>query len=173
MKSGILHIDPKLLLPYREFDRVSNPAPKIAFFQMYNVDDCVDYFRDKEMTELELTIYDGTACLTDGNHRLAAALILGLQSVPVRVNFVDCNRELVSTFYRRTRKKFVKIGVELNLSLLFCRLLFVSKIKNDTNEFKKVLCKYDPLNRNDEEEFVGTLQECMFHLSDINFDDSF
>lgn len=97
----------KDLLPYREFDRVSKPTQ--GFFQYYSVNSVINWLLNgNNMPPLELSVYRNTALLTDGNHRLAAANILGYETVPVVVTYYNL-RNLKNTFYEHTIKRFKKI----------------------------------------------------------------
>lgn len=95
------------LLDYREFDRVAKPALCIPFVQSYNVAEVVEWMGTTDnITPLELSIFNNTALLTDGNHRIAAANILGIATVPVIVTYYETIEELSAVFYPHTIERF-------------------------------------------------------------------
>src|SRR4029079_1277931 len=107
MITFITDMSVKELLAYREFDRVAEPAPKIAIFQMYNVDQVTEWVRSHGITKpLELSIFEDKALLTDGNHRVVAADRLNMDMVPVQGTYYDTIQELETTFYQTTIQRF-------------------------------------------------------------------
>lgn len=97
----------KELLAYREFDRVAKPAPKVAFFQAYDVDQVTEWVRSNGITSpLELSVFNSQALLTDGNHRIVAADRLKMGTVPVKVVYYDTIEELRRVFYDHTIERF-------------------------------------------------------------------
>lgn len=101
----------KELLAYREFNRVDKPAPQIPFCQQYTVAEVVGWLQsnDGNIPEpLELSICDDKALLTDGNHRIAAAEIIGIKQVPVKVTYYT-KESLSETFYPHTIERFKTI----------------------------------------------------------------
>jgi len=97
------------LLNYREFDRVAKPAPMIPFIQTYTVDQVTEWVKENGISDskpLELSIFNNTALLTDGNHRIVAANRLKLKQVPVMVTYYETKEELEKMFYPQTVNRF-------------------------------------------------------------------
>lgn len=97
------------LMDYREFDREAKPAPLIPFVQTYNVDEVTNYFTANEMSELEVSIIGNKALLTDGNHRIVAAMRLKMATVPVAVTYFESEEELKTVFYPQTIARFKEV----------------------------------------------------------------
>lgn len=107
MKILKTNINIEELLPYREFDREANPAPRIPFCQMYNVDEVRGFIEEGGTIEpLELSVFEDKALLTDGNHRIAALKQLGVTIVEVLVTYYDTIEELSTVFYPQTVSRF-------------------------------------------------------------------
>lgn len=101
------------LLPYREFDRVAKPAPRIPFIQTYSVEEVVEWVNKNGISSdnpLKLSIFQNSALLTDGNHRVIAASILKIDIVPVEVTFYDTLEELENTFYQQSIERFKQVA---------------------------------------------------------------
>lgn len=99
------------LLSYREFDRVEKPAPCIPFVQNYTVAEVAEWLKTAEVVEpLELSIFEDKALLTEGNHRIAAANILNIKSMMVKVRFFESKEELENEFYGHTIGRFKTIN---------------------------------------------------------------
>ena len=58
---------------------------------------------------LLLAVYKDKALLTDGNHRIVAASILNIPTVPVDVVFYDTEDELQTAYYPHTIERFKQI----------------------------------------------------------------
>lgn len=98
------------LLPYREFDRVEKPAPKIFFMHSYTVDDIANYIQSGAKIEpIELSICDDKVLVTDGNHRLAAYNKLGIDTIEVSIVYYS-KEELQETFYEHTIQRFKQVA---------------------------------------------------------------
>jgi len=117
----IAAIPVNILWRYREFKRDETPAPRIAFFNMYDVDEVEEYVEANGLEPLELSIIKSKALLTDGNHRIVAARRLGYEEVMVKVTVYMCDGR--DTFYDHTLDRFKEIDDELGawLKNLFIR----------------------------------------------------
>lgn len=99
------------LLPYREFDRVEKPAPKIFFMHSYTVDQVADYISSgAEIEPVELSVCGDKVLLTDGNHRIAAAKKLGMITITVKVVYYDNEKQLNEAFYDHTVQRFKQVA---------------------------------------------------------------
>lgn len=99
------------LLPYREFDRVEKPAPKIFFMHSYTVDQVAEYMQSGvEIEPIELSVCGNKVLVTDGNHRLAAANKLGMSTIKVKVVYYDNERQLNDAFYDHTVQRFKQVA---------------------------------------------------------------
>lgn len=97
------------LLNYREFDREKSPAPMIPFVQSYTVDQVTEWVKENGIPDsnpLELSIYNDSALLTEGNHRIVGANRLKLEIVPVLVTIFETIEELQNMFYPQTINRF-------------------------------------------------------------------
>ncbi len=95
------------LIDYREYDRALNPAPQIPFIKQYTFGEIVIWMSENGVVSpLELSIYGNKALLTDGNHRLAAAALLGIKEVPVTVKFYETEAEFKASFHAQTIARF-------------------------------------------------------------------
>ena len=106
------HMHVEELLQYREFDREARPAPMIPFIQTYTVDQVTEWVKENGISEekpLELSFYQNTALLTDGNHRVVAANRLKLKLVPVMVTIYETMEELEKVFYPQTINRFKEV----------------------------------------------------------------
>lgn len=97
------------LLNYREFDRLANPAPK-TMFSCNDVESVKNWMSSASLiTPLEIAVCGDKALLVDGNHRVAAANILNIESLPVIVTYYN-SVELNATFYTHTIERFKTIN---------------------------------------------------------------
>lgn len=107
-----------ILLAYREFDRVKRPAPRIPFVQYNTVDSLTEKVASEGITEpLELSVFNGTVLLTDGNHRIAAYNCLGVAECPVKVVVYETEEELNKDFYIQTINRMKPVGVSMEVEL--------------------------------------------------------
>jgi hypothetical protein len=104
-----------ILWEYREFKRDEVPAPAIPVIETHTVDEITEYVEYNGMEPLELSIINGRALLTDGNHRIVAARRLGIQQVAVNVTVFFNNG--TDTFYQHTLDRFKVISKDLEMSL--------------------------------------------------------
>ncbi len=107
------HMSVAELLPYREYNRVLNPAPKVPFIQTYDMEEVVAWVSVNGVSEqkpLELSVFEDTALLTDGNHRVAAASILGIATVPVEITYYESKADLEHMFHQHTIDRFKKVA---------------------------------------------------------------
>jgi hypothetical protein len=77
MSSKSTYLPLELLWKYREFKRDEVPAPRVPFYNKYDVDEVTEYVRENGLEPLEFSIVGKKALLTDGNHRIVAAKNLG------------------------------------------------------------------------------------------------
>ena len=108
-KLAVIPID--LLWHYREFKRDEVPAPRVAFINMYTVDEVEEFVEENGLEPLELSIIKSKALLTDGNHRIVAARRLGYKQVMVKVKVYLCDGR--DTFYDHTLQRFREINEDL------------------------------------------------------------
>lgn len=117
-KEVVINLPVALLLTYREFDRVKNPAPRIPFVQYNTVESLINTIAAEGIKEpLELSVYKDTALLTDGNHRLPGYNQLGYSECPVKVVVYETLEDLNEVFYSHTINRMKKIGNSLNVEL--------------------------------------------------------
>ena len=109
----------EMLWDYREFKRDETPSPLIPFIHDHTTDEITEYVSVHGIDPVELSIIQGQALLTDGNHRIVAAKRLGHTTIPVRVTlFLSDGTE---TFYDHTLSKFKKLSeaLESEITKLF------------------------------------------------------
>jgi ParB-like chromosome segregation protein Spo0J len=86
MKSKVIYINPSILIRYREYDRTVEKVPQIWGLYVTDYDKLKESIKINGITNpLELIVYKNKALLSNGNNRLAIALELGMNSVPVIV----------------------------------------------------------------------------------------
>jgi len=104
------------LLYFREFDRIKEPAPKILYYPTYTIEEVVEWVKIHGITTpLEFSVFEDSALLTDGNHRILAASILNIDKVPVRISIFESMDELNTIFFEHTIKKFKKFYHKKNI----------------------------------------------------------
>jgi len=95
------------VLDYREFDRLTEPAPFAPFVNTYSLESVIGWVQENGLKEpLKLSIFESKALVTDGNHRLLAAAILGLKEVEFDITFFESFEELSATFEATTIARF-------------------------------------------------------------------
>lgn len=110
-----------LLLNYREFDRVTTPAPFIPFISSeYNTVDSLTEKIAKEgiQSAVELSVYNGTVLLTEGNHRVSCYSRLDFDVCPVTITFYETSEEFNNTFHAHTVNRMKPIGVSMKVELI-------------------------------------------------------
>ena len=107
MKTEYVTIATSQLMAFREFDRMANPAPCIPFVQQYTLEQVKEWVSVNGIQEpLELSVFEHKVLLTDGNHRLAAASLLNIKEVPVKLVYYDTLEQLEGVFYPHTIARF-------------------------------------------------------------------
>ena len=107
----LVYLPVDLLWEYREFKRDEVPAPKVPFFNMFDVNEVTEHVRVHGLTPVELSVIGEKALLTDGNHRLVAAKRLGYDKIPVYITSYSNEGEEI--FYTHTLDRFKQITVDL------------------------------------------------------------
>lgn len=81
----------QILIKYRECDREADYITyKGNEFLHTDLNKLSESIKTKGFTEpVKLTIQSNKALLTDGNHRLACSLRLGLNNIPVELEYID------------------------------------------------------------------------------------
>jgi len=79
----------KDLIKYREFDRKANPRPSVLGLVKSSYSELTEEIKINGITEpLELWVYRDRALLVEGNHRLAIAIDLGIEDLPVTIKHI-------------------------------------------------------------------------------------
>lgn len=105
----------KVLWEYREFKRDELPAPRIPYIHGHSLDEIIQYVSVNGFEPVELSVVRNLALLTDGNHRIIAALRLGVEHIPVNITvyFGDGS----DAFYDHTLNRFHPITTALEYEL--------------------------------------------------------
>ncbi len=94
------------LIQYREFDRKNNPAPSWFGIQGTDYGKLSAEIKQNGVTEpLELWVHDSKALLVEGNHRLAIAIDLGIEELPVIVKHITGDDRGESEYIERIKSK--------------------------------------------------------------------
>lgn len=110
-----------LLLNYREFDRVAEPAPYIGFpgVEYYTVDSLTEKVKAEGIkSAVELIVYNGKALLVEGNHRVVTYSRLSYSECPVTITYYNSEEDLKNAFYSHTIARMKKMGASMKAELL-------------------------------------------------------
>ena len=111
----IVKIPIRVLMKYREFDRIKKPAPNLGFLHSNTVYEVKEWLeKGNECSPIELSINYNTALLTDGNHRIAAQNLLHGLNYLIDVEIKNVSGKINEIFYDHTIKRFKKINNKLS-----------------------------------------------------------
>lgn len=111
-----LYLSTKFLLKFREDNRETEV--RNGWFHGSSLDKLTEIIRTKGFTEaVDLAIINGKALLYEGNHRLACAIRLNMQSIPVNVHYESDLPEDLKLYL--SDRKFKKMNILDKLTLNF------------------------------------------------------
>lgn len=104
-----------VLWHYKEFDRATNPSP-LGINSVAKM--MADIQREGMRKPIELTVWNNSALVTDGNHRLAAMKKLGYKYISTKIQFFATDFStgtdyVLDTWPVTTIARFVRVGKDI------------------------------------------------------------